>query len=366
MRFQDVRLSKHFLLLDFLHDRDLYTKPIANLADTVTETALENGGLFCQNLVEPMIQKFGPCSVAAGYTPLGTGHYTDSPHCWEDRTGAGADIAFHDWVNLDRPPIKLLEEWLHDGKPFERIITYAGSEFMCLALKKGRSQRHAFYENVRRPGHDKPWFVSHSRHPGDFARHPKTFPARVDWRRAPNEPVYHTRRNIRPQHVRLGRYFTLLDFARCEEAMQEAKCWVPPITATKQGYYGRMFCEIIDPVVAKYGRVSVVSGMAPASIARQGLVDQKFRWVNGNARIRFVLPLGVRAEEVLTDPDLFKHPSIVELKAEDHPSGGELIDMEIEPFEPRTIYSGGFPYAYYAGEVPSYLPARIRKKLQNS
>lgn len=358
MRFQDIRLSTHFTLLDFMHDIDLRERGTElSTADMPTEE-LALGSQMCRQLLEPMIEMFGPCSIAAGYCPEGTGHYQTSPHSWRTAVGAGCDVAFHDWVNLDRAPIKMLEVIAERGLPFERLITYAGSEYLCATWKS--KPRYALYENVRSPDGTKPEHLQHSRHPGEWARHSKIFLDRRDWRRGPNEPVFHTRRQLRPQHVRVSRYFSFLDFCRDEHAMARGRNWCPPIQSPRQVYYARMFGEIMDQVVVRYGRVSITEGVVSSNTVREGESSDLHRWLAGEAEVKFLLPAGI--EEI----EMPEHEGIVAWQEDFHPSGASEITLIIREFAPQTIYSGGLPYGVYSGRVPDYLPPRVRAMLVKS
>lgn len=363
-RYQDIRLSKHFIMLDFMQDRDLYSKGVPTPVErTVSDETVEQGMALCENLLEPMIELYGPCSLAAGFCKSEAGHHSTTPHVWQPSRGAACDAAFHDWVNLDRAPIKMLEDMVKRGMPFERMITYAGSEYMCLAWKN--KPRFALYENMRIPGQIKPAFITHTRSMGRYDSLPDAIADKPDWRRGPNEVIFHTRRSLRPQHVRLGRYFSLLDFCRSEEGLRMGIPWVLPIEASQQAWYGRMFAEVLDPVVARVGRVSVTQGVMTKQLIHQLGHDATapYHWVKGNASLKFVLPQHVTFEEV---SDLFtgnENVVLDELFADEHPSDAVEVSLTIRPFTPKTIYSGGYPYAYYSGEVPDYLPARVKAKL---
>jgi hypothetical protein len=314
----------------------------------VTDEHVEMGRQLCENLMEPLIQMFGPCSLATGLCFSGPG-----PHQWLRREGVAVDAAFHDWVNQDLAPIKLVEEIVKSELPFERLITYAGSEFICMAWKK--PPRYALYENIRVPGSPKPTFNQMSRHPGEYAKMSRNFPERPDWRRGPNEVIYHSRRSLRAHHVRCSQYFTLLDFCRSEDGIHVGEPWVLPVQAVKQAHYGRMFGEVLDPVVSAFGRVSVTQGVVPPKLAsRMGKKAEFYRWLDGPAALQFLLPQSADVSEAVRI--LKDHASVTDIQTKDHPSEACKVSIKIEPFEPKTIYSGGYPYGYYAGEMPAYIP----------
>lgn len=361
-RYQDIRLSKHFTMLDFMQDRALYHDPAPLDAKTILTDEVLNAGVdLCINLLEPLIEAYGPCSIAAGFCLSDAGHAPNTPHQWSKSRGAAADACFHDWVNLDRAPIKLAEDMIQRRMQFERLITYAGSEFICLTWKHRR--RFALYENLRIPGQIKPAYIQHTRTMGNYDSLPTSIPDRKDWRRAPNEVVYHTRRSLRPQHVRLGRYFTLLDFCRSELGLSAGIPWVLPVQAAKQAWYGRMFAQILDPVVAEIGRICVTQGAVTPQVARaMGKASKPFHWTEGPASITFLLPIGAdmdRAFDIISD-----HDHILGMDWSEHPSHAVEVTLSINPFTPKTIYSGGYPFGYYSGEIPAHLPDRVKARLQ--
>lgn len=327
LRFQDVRLSKHFVLLDLMHDRSLYRSGTPLSTANINADQIAGGEALCRQLLEPLVERFGPCSLSAGWCPSSAGHYRYTPHVWTRRIAA-CDAAFHDWVNLDRAPIKLVEQICKSGIPFERIITYAGSEFMCLAWSA--DPRHATYENVRVNGGQRQ-FISHARNYAQYARHPKVFEDRPNWRQEPSR--LRSRARIRPQHVRLGRYFNFLDLTRCEAAMRRGVPWVPTAYTSAQLSYGRMFAEILDPVVHRFGRVSVVQGMAPACILSELKEGQLFRWADGPAAIQVLLPCGADADEA--ERQLLEDEHVQDFRTEPHASGACQLTIRIDPFVPR-------------------------------
>lgn len=104
--YQNTRLSKQWLLMDFMHDPAVYEayKPLP-FANVVTEEVVDQGTQLCMELIEPMMAEWGVASVSAGYRPHRFG--ASGPHRWNDEVGAAADFIFHDWVNRERSPIEL-------------------------------------------------------------------------------------------------------------------------------------------------------------------------------------------------------------------------------------------------------------------
>lgn len=330
------RLSNNFTLLDFMYGYENYTNMyVTNLAlASVGADTIERGERFCREFLDPLIVDYGPCSVANG---LRFG--CKGPHQWNRADGVAADVVFHDWVNQDLAPVRLLGELDQNGYEFERIISYAGTEFSCLAWRPEGLNRAAFYENVRKPGQPKPLFITHGRVPSDRAnRIGKPVPARRDWRREPLETVYHTQRQLRAQHIRVGRYFTLLDMCRNATAFHAGVLTVPPARyfTSHRVNVARMFAEVLEPVVAKHGQVSIIRGMEPASPRLER--DPLYRWTEdaagGQAALTIAVPHGYEcvAAELLEDGRVAAVDEWVD-------SESVYFEIVIDQFDVTTIWT---------------------------
>lgn len=256
------RLSDNFILLDFMYDLDSYSNSGVVYANMSVEWSriINNGKIFCREFLDELVYDYGAVSVAAGFC------YCKGVHSWQTATGCAADVVFHDWVNEDKPPISLLWEIDQSDREYERLIGYAGTEFSCLAYKPDGSNRSALYDNIRSPNTTKPYFVNYG--VGKQLRAKRKYtPHRPNknWRRAKSEPVYHTRRSIRPQHIRVGEYFTFLDLCRNLNAFKDNINTVPPLSKIQSTYINvaRMFAEVLDEIVRDYGMVSIVRGIEP-------------------------------------------------------------------------------------------------------
>ena len=165
-----LRLSKYFLLLDFLYDQsmmdgvvrngDCIRKKIARI-DEDSEVFSE-GRFLCESILDRVVKQHGPVSIAAGlwFKQLpGQRNAHDSTssggvHQWRSDTGAAADIVAHSWVNREMSPTTFLKEWVVDNK-WHRARSYRGSEFCCLASRaRGNDPTRPSYkcreENWRR------------------------------------------------------------------------------------------------------------------------------------------------------------------------------------------------------------------------
>ena len=106
-----LRLSKHFLLLDFLYDQSTIdcvvhcgnelSKRIASITED-SEVCVE-GRYLCKTILERIVEEHGPISIAAGlwFKDLPgqkDAHYDKDglgPHKWDANSGAAADIVVH-------------------------------------------------------------------------------------------------------------------------------------------------------------------------------------------------------------------------------------------------------------------------------
>lgn len=89
--FSKTRLSKHFLMRDFLHCNVNSLAGICNYPDDV-EHVIKSGKALCSMLLEPILEHFGPVGITYGYQNA-AGMNTDpgwakdpkgsSPHNWD-------------------------------------------------------------------------------------------------------------------------------------------------------------------------------------------------------------------------------------------------------------------------------------------
>lgn len=159
-----TRISDHFLLSDFLGCYSVYAKGLPNVLahDRQTAFKLANATALCEEVLEKVLDSFGPLSVSYGYISPSLSReivrYQDpdkpSHHRWD--LGAACDVVVHDWVNqpvdeVGNSPIALAHGIAALPVPFSRMITYSESPYICLAasaqeIKEDRP-RQAFYEN---------------------------------------------------------------------------------------------------------------------------------------------------------------------------------------------------------------------------
>ena len=289
-----LRLSKNFLLLDFLYDQsmmdgvvwngDCIREKIAEITDD-SEVFLE-GRFLCESILDRIVKRHGPVSIAAGLwfkeLPGQSGAHDSKSgvHRWKQDTGAAADLVVHSWVNECKSPTRFVENLSIDDIKWHRARSYEGSEFCCLASrsrgndptgpsrgcreknpwrrppyticspgKKSRATRGC-EERMRRA--ESFWCDDSSSGSGSntarsvvYSRYNGKIPPLWDHSivEVPRDALESSaeaevgRKVVRPWHVRVSDFFVLLDFCRNEmmfdtENLSRAKplVTVPPLT----------------------------------------------------------------------------------------------------------------------------------------
>ena len=273
--WETTRLSKHFILLDFLADHAVYRgcKPLAfdNIWKDNERDALARG--LCNDLLEPLMRndRIGPICVADAFWPsvFKSGHHQSkaafpNKHRW-DGGEATVDIALYRLVD-DGKKGRDLKKAVISIEAIDnclgRVISYPETEFVCVTYKPegAKNDRKNSLHGTRK------------------------------------------KQNLRAHHVRVGRYFNLLDFCRSGRAVEEGLDLLPK---TAENDDGRAYCPIpeetaarsfaaaLDPLVREFGRISVVRGMEPPGFAADENAELH-RWdQDGPWRLVFVLPQGV-------------------------------------------------------------------------
>lgn len=127
-----VRLSRHFYMRDFLYSEISNFHEIANIPDD-PDLALDGGRQFCETILEPLVETFGPIAVRSGYRSAavnGFGNanklncaHNDNPmemHIWDHHTGdaqiAGATVVIPWFADRyeDGRDWRDLAWWIHD------------------------------------------------------------------------------------------------------------------------------------------------------------------------------------------------------------------------------------------------------------
>ena len=291
--WETTRLSKHFILLDFLADREVYRPYDGSQALAFDNTrncqheALAKG--LCNRLLEPLMadEHVGPISVADAFVPsaVRTKHKMRG-HRWAEGE-ATVDIAPYKLVD-DKGTGSELRKAVLSVKAINdycrHINNYPETEFLCVTFNAEA--------------------------------------AKCQWR-----PIPKKKRNLRAHHVRVGRFFNLLDFCRSGRAVEEGVDLVPrgaendggrDYSPVSEEVAARSFAAALDELVKRVGRISVVRGIETDGFAGDEHADLH-RWdKEGPWRLVFVLPQGTDADKArvllasephVRDVQLFRHQS---------------------------------------------------------
>ena len=302
--WETTRLSTHFILLDFLADHEVYRSRRPLPFDQIWNCkhhALARG--LCNDLLEPLMsdERFGPVSIADAFWPslFKSGHYetrtSPGKHRWTE-AGAAVDIALYRLVDEGRRGREFRKEVLSveaidDCR--ERVLSYPETEFVCVTYRPEGP--------IENKGH----------HGSGKAK------------------------DLRAHHVRVGRYFNLLDFCRNGRAVEEGIDLVPKNTENNAPYRpvpeedaARSFAAALDPLVEHLGRLSVVRGMETAGFSGDAHAALH-RWDrDGPWRVVFVLPQGVDPEEAASL--LTKCSHVREVQTSPHASKSHALALVVD------------------------------------
>lgn len=279
--WETTRLSKHFILLDFLASHVVYRSgtPLA-FHEIWNDEHEELAKGLCNDLLEPLMkdERVGPISIADAFWPAvfkgGFAAQFGPKHRWA-RGEATVDIALYrlvdggtSWRGLKKS-IESIEAI--DGCR-DRVLSYPKTEFVCVTFKPEGAKKCGI------PGGGKT-------------------------------------QNLRAHHVRVGRYFNLLDFCRNGRAVEEGIDLVPKNAENDGRTYSRIpeetaarsFAAALDPLVENFGRISVVRGIETAGFASDENAELH-RWErNGPWRLVFVLPQGADPQRACALLSSFPH-----------------------------------------------------------
>lgn len=254
---------------------------------------IRNGRALCNEILEPILARFGPISISYGLISpqhsRDTVTYMDpnepSHHRWDK--GAAADIIVHKWVqglpnipsmaqlfaneNTRTSPALLAHE-LHDmNLPFSRLISYSESPYLCIAasaeeIANGKP-RKAFYENMyegvpkRKP--------RYTQMASDAAKAKRFEELQVDGLEHPWQgegyPTHHGGGRRKLQHIRVSKYTMALDWMREYENLNSIPT-IPKLSqdcvADRFAVAGMLYDLIVDRLGVK--RLSVITGYTEA------------------------------------------------------------------------------------------------------
>jgi hypothetical protein len=291
-----TRLSPRFRFHDFLYTRVNYSaRPVELPEWEDLDQHLECGRALCRNLLEPMVDLYGPCSISSGVSPFNRGHYNVGPHAWNREFGAAADVAFHGWYDEGGSPFELLLHYdQQSGNPYERVISYACSRFVCVSWREGVN-RAALMEN-RRLGEGRYSFIKHgSGASARAARKDALYVEVAEWEGTPGEGIPSAGRRFRPQHIQCSKWFTLLDMGKSVSSWEEGIRSVPPVRKKIVGACS-LVADVLDALVEAVGQVGIIQGIAP--IYWEG--RREFQWHHGGEKaVQVSVPEGTEDWEVL-------------------------------------------------------------------
>ena len=318
--WETTRLSKHFILLDFLADHEVYRQPGRRNRQRLQfddvwndkHDALARG--LCIDLLEPLMmdKRFGPISVADAFWPsvFKSGH-SGKKHRWTDGKAA-VDIALYRLVDMGKRERDLREAVMSLGAIDacrERVMSYPQTEFVCVTFKCERAENRE-----------------------------RDYKGRHEEREL---------KRLRAHHIRVGRYFNLLDFSRSGRAVEEGVDLVPKgaeksdwrdYSLISEEAAARSFAAALDSLVEQVGRISVVRGMETAGFSGDKHADLH-RWDrDGPWRVVFVLPQG-------TDPKgvcdlLARHAHVRDVQPFRHASDSYAVALVVDQRdydEPRGL-----------------------------
>lgn len=314
-----IRLSRHFLLSDFLGNHSVYTRGLKNILlpdDPELPLKMRNARALCDNLLEPLLEQAGPFSISYGYISnelsrkIVTYQSPDKPSHHQFNLGAAADICVHEWTNHDpeddsekTSPIALAHEIHAAGYPYSRLITYSESPYICVAVSEkevhNNAPRKAFYEN-RYTGVKgaKPNYKSLATAQAK-ARAKEQLSLEHGWR-GEGYPTYHGGGRKQYHHWRTSDYTMLSDWLFDLKSITNGVRNIVPFTSfgTINAFYAAG--AAYDHLVRATGinRFSIVSGYLSA--ANPSLEDDLQRcWTEGFARYQLRVPEGVSVPSIL-------------------------------------------------------------------
>ena len=331
--WETTRLSKHFILLDFLADHAVYRRSVPLPFDEVWNDgycALAKG--LCNELLEPLIAAYGPISVADAFWPRkladcwpndhrGSRH---GKHRWEDGE-ATVDIALYRQVDIFRKQgdsgkrklaqkLKKAVDSLSKIDDYrDRVLCYPNTEFLCVTFKSEGAKNSGEYN--RKKG-----------------------------------------QTLRAHHVRVGRHFNMLDFCRNGWAVEQGIDLVPKDLDWRTPDYqpiaeetaARSFAAALDPLVNRLGRISVVRGMETIDFSSDEHATMH-RWDHsGPWRLVCVLPQGEDPDQAR---DILKRSSHVQdVQKSHHASDSWALELIVERKEYDEFHGLRPKYrSHYAG-----------------
>lgn len=141
--FARTRLSKHFFMRDFLYSEISACFGIPNLPDN-PELAIDTGTLLCENILEPIVEEFGPIQIRSGFRSASLNAFgverrlncagndrNYAYHIWDQRDvngskGAAACIVVPQLIDNanDDYAWRDMAAFIHDNLPYHRATFF--------------------------------------------------------------------------------------------------------------------------------------------------------------------------------------------------------------------------------------------------
>lgn len=294
-----MHLSNQYLLSDFLGSTSIFARGLSNYpkASWFTFDHMEQGRVLCEEMLEPMLEQFGPMSITYGLISPETSRETvkyqdpDKPsyHRWD--IGAAADVYIH---GIDHDPYQ--DDWMNCplsyaltvdamGIPFSRIITYSESPVFCVAtnmveVREGLP-RMAFYENRWEgvPG-ARPRNVKYTSRNKRLALLEEMEDAHgaFPWRGS-GYPTYHGTKRKQHHHIRTSKYSIMTDWLYDDTCMREGIPNRPKVGGMLA--ITNITRKMFDPLIEKLGidHISKIEGyLSPEASKEVQAIEGDVDW----------------------------------------------------------------------------------------
>lgn len=266
--------GKDYCYGDFVYGFSSYTKGFQNTR-VVDSHHLAQAEYLVNETLAPLTEKYGIPSISNGMS-VGV----NGPHNWIASEGAALDAWF---MNGGTSPIDILRGMRSDKIAFDRVITYAGSGYMCISNRKA-GNRSKMYENrydSTQPN-SKPYFLDFNKSRKDLSLLDSSQRYYKDeWLRGMDEPIYHTQRKLRPAHIRVSKYFSMLDMFMSYKAVEGGYNNVMDIPSLTRDCGETLFHKHAYVFGAALDEIYDTTGNKPCVIRGCNKLDiEQFHWDN--------------------------------------------------------------------------------------
>jgi hypothetical protein len=153
-----TRLSKHYILRDFLYSTEAEILGLSNRPSDDPEMVVASGKALCERVLEPLWAQFGPITITFGYqsrdvleaTSTTKSPTSSSPHQW-DRGTFGKEI----YARVDILPQAVVDgtitklayaHWMMYNLDIDLLMSWHHSQVFCVTI--GPKPRRVFLEWV--------------------------------------------------------------------------------------------------------------------------------------------------------------------------------------------------------------------------